>query len=240
MLVDAGALPAGVEMINLVVGDQLQLDMNAAFGQALNQTGSAGEYMIMGSVINTLLAFFDVEFMSITVEGEALITGHAIYDQPLTFYNDQRTVWDGPLELGDLPGTVAGLPDPQAIENLFRYLKGYWISDNGQFVDFRTRCAKPVISFGLWDSEYGRAGVMTGVEATGEFTVNATFLLRGRPASMETDAYPEESTVVKVDLTRFPLDPSITLVIAQLGDGQEFTYVRGGDTLDEAYDEAHQ
>lgn len=57
----------------------LNLDLNQAFGNALGSTGTAGEYMTLGSIVNTFLDAFDCEKIQITVEGATLATGHTDY-----------------------------------------------------------------------------------------------------------------------------------------------------------------
>ena len=57
----------------------LDLDLNQAFGNALGSMGTAGEYMTLGSVVNTFLDAFDCEKIQITVERATLATGHTDY-----------------------------------------------------------------------------------------------------------------------------------------------------------------
>ena len=57
----------------------LNLDLNQAFGTALGSMGTAGEYMTLGSVVNTFLDAFECEKIQITVEGATLATGHTDY-----------------------------------------------------------------------------------------------------------------------------------------------------------------
>ena len=47
---------------------------------------TSGEYVILGSVVNTFLTAYDADAIIITVDGEVLETGHSVYDQPLTLY----------------------------------------------------------------------------------------------------------------------------------------------------------
>lgn len=76
-----------VELLNFGMEDKnLTLDFNAAFGQQINSMGTAGERMILGSVVNSFLTAFDAETVTITVEGNVLESGHAIYDEPLGFF----------------------------------------------------------------------------------------------------------------------------------------------------------
>ncbi len=67
-------------------GKSLTLDLSNGFGQYLNMMGSSGEYVVMGGLVNTFLDAYDAEEILITVEGNALESGHAIYDKPLGFY----------------------------------------------------------------------------------------------------------------------------------------------------------
>ena len=82
-LVQAGALPEGVRVLSM---DNGVLDLNSAFLSFLNSMGTSGEYVVMGSVVNTYLTAFDLERITITVEGNVPETGHSIYDQPLRMY----------------------------------------------------------------------------------------------------------------------------------------------------------
>lgn len=83
-LVDKGVVSGDVQAISCaetqVDGVKvLDLDLNQAFGNALGSMGTAGEYMTLGSVVNTFLDAFDCEKIQITVEGNTLETGHTEY-----------------------------------------------------------------------------------------------------------------------------------------------------------------
>lgn len=64
----------------------VSIDFIAAFSQQVNSMGTAGETMILGSVVNSFLTAFDADTVTITVDGEVLETGHNVYDFPLSFY----------------------------------------------------------------------------------------------------------------------------------------------------------
>ena len=69
-----------------VKGTQLNLDFNQAFADLICSTGTAGELMIIGSVVNTYLSAYqssNVECVLITVEGSSWESGHVIYDMPI-------------------------------------------------------------------------------------------------------------------------------------------------------------
>ncbi|WP_342756404.1 GerMN domain-containing protein [Kineothrix sedimenti] len=63
----------------------LQLDLSKAFGEYLKTMGSSGEAVIMAALTDTFLQAYEAESIRITVEGETIETGHAVYDEPLTF-----------------------------------------------------------------------------------------------------------------------------------------------------------
>lgn len=82
-LVQAGALPEGVRVLSMEGG---VLDLSSEFLTFLNTMGTSGEYVVMGSVVNTYLTAFGLDRITITVEGKVPETGHSIYDEPLRRY----------------------------------------------------------------------------------------------------------------------------------------------------------
>ncbi len=83
-LIASGALPEGVQVQSAVVeGDVLRLDMNEAYGDAVRASGTAGEAMLIYALVDTFAQAYGVQQVLITVEGEPLESGHAIYDKPL-------------------------------------------------------------------------------------------------------------------------------------------------------------
>ena len=88
-LVEAGVLTQEVTLLSEEYnGSCLHLDFNDAFRDLICSTGTAGEYMIIGSVVNTFLDNYrDVaESIFITVNGEILESGHVVYDFELDFH----------------------------------------------------------------------------------------------------------------------------------------------------------
>lgn len=65
-------------------------DINSAYAAQIGTMGTSGEYMLIGSLVNTLLDAYAAENVIITVNGAPLETGHAIYDAPLTYYTDNE------------------------------------------------------------------------------------------------------------------------------------------------------
>ncbi len=87
-LIEAGVLNNNVAFNSLLLleNGQLTLDVNDAFVAQLMSYGTAGEYMMVGSVVNTLLSAYSAESIIITMEGEIMESGHVIYDMPMAFY----------------------------------------------------------------------------------------------------------------------------------------------------------
>lgn len=67
------------------VGDTVNLDFNEAFLNQLQTYGTAGERMMIGSVVNTFLSVWDAKAVYITVDGEIMESGHVIYDFPMEY-----------------------------------------------------------------------------------------------------------------------------------------------------------
>ena len=92
-LVQSGVLTEGTSVstvmeVSAVTGKAtLEANFNDALRQSLLPMGTAGEYVLMGSVVNTFLTAYQADAIMITVEGEVLETGHTVYDQPLEFYS---------------------------------------------------------------------------------------------------------------------------------------------------------
>ena len=88
-LVEAGVLTQEVILLSEEYnGSCLHLDFNDAFRDLVCSTGTAGEYMIIGSVVNTFLDNYQdvAESIFITINGEILESGHVVYDFELGFH----------------------------------------------------------------------------------------------------------------------------------------------------------
>ena len=64
----------------------LELDVNETFGEQLRSYGTAGETMLMESVVNTFLDAYGKEAILITENGGTLISGHREYGDYLEKY----------------------------------------------------------------------------------------------------------------------------------------------------------
>ena len=83
-LIAHDALPKGSQVLAISKdGDALSLDLNEAFLAGLRESGSTGELMYMGSLVNTFLDNFNCTTVRVTVNGQSFSTGHSEYDKPL-------------------------------------------------------------------------------------------------------------------------------------------------------------
>lgn len=64
----------------------MKLDLSKEFSSMIRSTGTAGEHIMMGSLVNTFIDAFDLEGLYLSVDGVTLESGHCIYDQMLGFY----------------------------------------------------------------------------------------------------------------------------------------------------------
>lgn len=87
-LINAEVLKDTVKVENFNSGKTLKLDLNSDFQTGLSAMGTSGEYMMLGSVVNTFLKAFGADSITITVNGKTLETGHNVYTDPLTLYAD--------------------------------------------------------------------------------------------------------------------------------------------------------
>lgn len=104
MLVQRGVLPedTGIRAVNIrdtsavesmegehtkyVVGERwLELDMTGQFMKAFTEVSEQKEELIIASLTNTVLDFFDMEEMTLLCRGEIVETSHRIYDDILPF-----------------------------------------------------------------------------------------------------------------------------------------------------------
>jgi len=80
----AGHFDGSVELLSFTKsGGDITLDFNEAFAQRIRSTGTAGEHILMGSLVNTYLDAFNAASVTVTVEGGIWESGHVIYDTPM-------------------------------------------------------------------------------------------------------------------------------------------------------------
>ena len=89
-LIDSKVLPEGCE-VNFIemTEDNIQLDLNAVYGDYIRGMGTTGEYFMLGCTVNTFLDIYDKEAIKITIDSETLETGHSVYEGYLTEFNTE-------------------------------------------------------------------------------------------------------------------------------------------------------
>ena len=70
-----------------IPGHRLILDLSPDFADYLSSMGTSGEFLVMGSLVNTFLDAYDASLIKVTAGGETLETGHQIYDGWLELYD---------------------------------------------------------------------------------------------------------------------------------------------------------
>lgn len=81
------ALPKGSALISFTIdGNSGLVEMNSAFESGVGSKGTIGEYLMLGSLVNTLLGYYELDEIWITVGGAPLETGHNMYDYGLGFF----------------------------------------------------------------------------------------------------------------------------------------------------------
>lgn len=85
-LQDAGVVDKAVTIEKSQLdGDAISVDCSAAFQTQLQQQGTAGERILVGSVVNTFLTAYGAKELTLSAGGKAL-EGHMDYSEPLTFF----------------------------------------------------------------------------------------------------------------------------------------------------------
>ena len=80
-LIAAGSLPEGVKVqSSSLENGTLTLDMNAAFGEAIRASGTAGETLKIYALVNTFAQARGATAVLITVDGKVLESGQEVYD----------------------------------------------------------------------------------------------------------------------------------------------------------------
>ena len=85
----AGTIPQETALLSFSNnGGALTLDMSGEFASYVCSMGTSGEYMLLGSVVNTYLTAFEAQTLTLLSNGNPLETGHNVYFEPLGFFAD--------------------------------------------------------------------------------------------------------------------------------------------------------
>lgn len=81
-----GALPEGTRALSFEKG---ALDLSAEFKEGLSAAGTAGEWGYIASLADTFLTNYALKELKLTCEGKPVDTGHASYDKPIEFMENE-------------------------------------------------------------------------------------------------------------------------------------------------------
>ncbi len=89
-LVELGVFSAPVTANSFTVDNSnvIHLDMGQDFAALIFSSGTAGEHIMVGSLVNSFISVFEADAVLITVEGSTFESGHAIYDYALSFFEN--------------------------------------------------------------------------------------------------------------------------------------------------------
>ena len=66
----------------------IHLDMGQNFAAQIFSSGTAGEHIMVGSLVNSFISVFEADAVLITVDGNPFESGHAVYDYALSFFEN--------------------------------------------------------------------------------------------------------------------------------------------------------
>ena len=95
-LVGAGAIPDSVTVVSFGEdqgenGLILKLDLSSNFVEGLLNMGTAGEYLTMGSVVNSFLDTYQADGIEITAGGNVIETGHTSFEGVLNHFDSNES-----------------------------------------------------------------------------------------------------------------------------------------------------
>lgn len=95
-LVGAGAIPDSVTVVSFGEdqgenGLILKLDLSSNFAEGLLNMGTAGEYLTMGSVVNSFLDTYQADGIEITAGRNVIETGHTSFEGVLNHFDSNES-----------------------------------------------------------------------------------------------------------------------------------------------------
>lgn len=89
-LVELGVFGSAVTANSFTVDNSnvIHLDMGQDFATQIFSSGTAGEHIMVGSLVNSFISVFEADAVLITVDGNPFESGHAVYDYALSFFEN--------------------------------------------------------------------------------------------------------------------------------------------------------
>ena len=141
-------------------------------------------------------------------------------------------------KIGNMKDAIENLSDDDAVEYFWEALKGYWTATDSTFklfVGFENENGVRSVAYGYFETEWHEVGKVTDIEATGENEVSITIFVPAAAATEMSDARPEYTAVIVLDVGNFEQDGKIKVKIEDQGTSNWYEYSFGGVTLNEAY-----
>ena len=88
-LISVDGIPEGTKVRSFAQsadGMQLTLNLSKAFATGVGRMGTAGESMMLGSLVNTFLEAYNAQSLVLQIEGKPLETGHNVYDDAFGYF----------------------------------------------------------------------------------------------------------------------------------------------------------
>ena len=88
-LVELGVFGSAVTANSFTVDNSnvIHLDMGQDFAAQIFSSGTAGEHIMVGSLVNSFISVFEADAV-LTVDGNPFESGHAVYDYALSFFEN--------------------------------------------------------------------------------------------------------------------------------------------------------
>ena len=89
-LVELGVFGSAVTANSFTVDNSnvIHLDMGQDFATQIFSSGTAGEHIMVGSLVNSFISVYEADAVLITVDGKPFESGHAVYDYALSFFEN--------------------------------------------------------------------------------------------------------------------------------------------------------
>jgi len=149
-------------------------------------------------------------------------------------------------DYNDLSTAVADIPNPQALDEMYILLTGYWVTEGDPYMGFfigfvvintGDHSGAHGFDYGLFETEFGRDGRITGGHGTGAYEADLVINFPAVPGNEMFDGYPETTDTILIDIGGlYDATPSIKVKKGDVGDGGWYTYVQGGATVESAYE----
>ena len=143
---------------------------------------------------------------------------------------------DTVYDYNDLSTAVADIPREEALDEMYILLEGYWITNDDPFFGFVYIDGVPGIEYGLFQTEFGAAGKITGGHATGAYEAELTVFFPAVAEDMMSSGRPESTQTVHIDIGGlYEPGSTIKVKVEDLGNGGWYTYQYGGASVQEAF-----